>query len=117
MTNNPYGEAPAPGGPSPEPPRQVRGWVVAIGIVLGLVVTVVWLTTVFAVAYGFTAETGRTPMRALREARMRHAATLLDATDLDIGQVAAASGFVSPFHFSRAYRRAYGLPPRDYRAR
>jgi AraC family transcriptional regulator of arabinose operon len=68
-------------------------------------------------AHLFTAETGRTPMRALREARMRHAATLLDATDLDIGQVAAASGFVSPFHFSRAFRRAYGLPPRDYRAR
>jgi AraC family transcriptional regulator of arabinose operon len=48
---------------------------------------------------------------------MRHAATLLEATDLDIGQVAAASGFVSPFHFSRVFRREYGLPPRDYRAR
>jgi AraC family transcriptional regulator of arabinose operon len=68
-------------------------------------------------AHLFTAETGRTPMRALREARMRHAATLLEATDLDIGQVAAASGFVSPFHFSRVFRREYGLPPRDYRAR
>lgn len=68
-------------------------------------------------AHLFTAETGRTPMRALREARLWHAATLLEATDLDIGQVAAASGFVSPFHFSRVFRREYGLPPRDYRAR
>ena len=59
MSNNPYGEAPPPGDPSSEPPRQVKGWVVAIGIVLGLVVTVVWMTTVFATAYSFTAETGR----------------------------------------------------------
>ena len=59
MSNNPYGEAPAPGDPSPEPPRLVKGWAVAIGIVLGLVVTVVWMTTVFATAYSFTSETGR----------------------------------------------------------
>ena len=59
MTNNPYGEAPPPGDPSPEPPRQVKGWAVAIGILLGLVVTVVWMTTVFVTAYSFTAESGR----------------------------------------------------------
>ncbi|MEV1171631.1 helix-turn-helix domain-containing protein, partial [Nonomuraea sp. NPDC049784] len=49
--------------------------------------------------------------------RVRRAASLLEVTDLDVGQVAAASGFVSPFHFSRAFKREYGLPPRDYRAR
>ncbi|MEW1840769.1 helix-turn-helix domain-containing protein [Nonomuraea angiospora] len=68
-------------------------------------------------AHLFAAETGRSPMRAVREARVRHAASLLEVTDLDVGQVAAASGFVSPFHFSRAFSREYGLPPRDYRAR
>jgi AraC family transcriptional regulator of arabinose operon len=68
-------------------------------------------------AHLFTAETGRTPMRAVRQARIRHAAGLLEVTDLDVGQVAAASGFVSPFHFSRAFKREYGLPPRDYRDR
>ncbi|WP_206184979.1 helix-turn-helix domain-containing protein [Thermoactinospora rubra] len=68
-------------------------------------------------AHLFTAETGRTPMQAVRQARIRHAAGLLEVTDLDVGQVAAASGFVSPFHFSRAFKREYGLPPRDYRAR
>ncbi|MEW9555949.1 helix-turn-helix transcriptional regulator [Nonomuraea sp. NPDC050783] len=68
-------------------------------------------------AHLFAARTGDTPMRAVRRARLRHAAGLLEVTDLDVGQVAAASGFASPFHFSRAFRRAYGLPPRDYRAR
>ncbi|NUP64771.1 MAG: helix-turn-helix domain-containing protein [Nonomuraea sp.] len=68
-------------------------------------------------AHLFAAETGHTPMSAVRRARVRHAASLLEVTDMDVGQVAAASGFVSPFHFSRAFRREYGLPPRDYRAR
>ncbi|MEV0148045.1 MULTISPECIES: AraC family transcriptional regulator [unclassified Nonomuraea] len=66
-------------------------------------------------AHLFTSETGTPPMRAVRQARVRHAARLLEATDMDVGQVAAASGFVSPFHFSRAFRQEYGLPPRAYR--
>ncbi|WP_344478687.1 helix-turn-helix domain-containing protein [Nonomuraea monospora] len=68
-------------------------------------------------AHLFAQVTGRTPMQVVRGARVRHAASLLEVTDLDVGQVAAASGFVSPFHFSRAFRKEYGLPPRDYRAR
>ncbi|MBB6548654.1 helix-turn-helix domain-containing protein [Nonomuraea rubra] len=68
-------------------------------------------------AHLFAEATGQTPMQAVRRARVRHAASLLEVTDMDVGQVAAASGFVSPFHFSRAFRKEYGLPPRDYRAR
>ncbi|WP_217370385.1 AraC family transcriptional regulator [Nonomuraea antri] len=68
-------------------------------------------------AHLFTAETGQTPMQAVRDARVRHAAGLLEVTDMDIAHVAAASGFVSPFHFSRAFKKHYGLPPRDYRTR
>ncbi|MFD2079537.1 AraC family transcriptional regulator [Actinopolymorpha cephalotaxi] len=66
-------------------------------------------------AHLFSAQTGRTPMRALRDARMRHAARLLEATDLPVGSVAAASGFVSAFHFSRVFRERFGVPPGDYR--
>ncbi|MEV0385348.1 AraC family transcriptional regulator [Nonomuraea sp. NPDC050643] len=68
-------------------------------------------------AHLFAEESGQTPMHAVRQARVRHAAGLLEVTDMDVGQVATASGFVSPFHFSRAFRKEYGLPPRDYRAR
>ncbi|QKW09776.1 helix-turn-helix domain-containing protein [Streptomyces sp. NA04227] len=66
-------------------------------------------------AHLFTEQTGRTPMRALREARLQHAARLLETTALDVGHVAAASGFASPFHFSRAFRTRFGVPPRQYR--
>lgn len=66
-------------------------------------------------AHLFAAETGRTPMRALREARLTHAARLLEATDLPVASIAAACGFASAFHFSRAFRTRYGVPPRDYR--
>ncbi|TVZ90110.1 helix-turn-helix domain-containing protein [Streptomyces sp. BK340] len=67
-------------------------------------------------AHLFTLRTGRPPMRALREARLRHAARLLEATDLTVERVAAASGFPSPFHFSRVFRERYGVPPGAYRA-
>ncbi|MFF9156361.1 helix-turn-helix domain-containing protein [Streptomyces sp. NPDC014846] len=68
-------------------------------------------------AHLFTLRTGRSPMRAVREARLRHAARLLEVTDLTVERVAAAAGFPSPFHFSRVFRARYGVPPGAYRAR
>jgi AraC family transcriptional regulator of arabinose operon len=68
-------------------------------------------------AHLFVAQTGRTPMQALRDARLRHAARLLDATDLPVASVAVASGFASPFHFSRLFRDRFGVPPTSYRTR
>lgn len=55
-------------------------------------------------------------MRALREARPRHAGRILEVTDLAVERVAAASGFPGPSHFSRAFRDRYGAPPGDRRA-
>ncbi|MEO3754038.1 helix-turn-helix domain-containing protein [Streptomyces sp. B6B3] len=68
-------------------------------------------------AHLFAEQLGHTPMRVLRDARLRHAARLLEATALPVERVAAASGFVSPFHFSRLFRERYGLPPGAYRER
>ncbi|MFF4056282.1 helix-turn-helix domain-containing protein [Streptomyces sp. NPDC001668] len=67
-------------------------------------------------AHLFTRQLGRSPMRALREARLHHAARLLESTDLSVERVAAASGFASPFHFNRVFRDRYGTPPGAYRA-
>jgi AraC family transcriptional regulator of arabinose operon len=66
-------------------------------------------------AHLFTLRTGRSPMRAVREARLRHAARLLEVTGLTVERVAAASGFPSPFHFSRVFKARYGVPPGAYR--
>ncbi|MEW2398819.1 helix-turn-helix domain-containing protein [Streptomyces sp. NPDC046862] len=66
-------------------------------------------------AHLFTEQLGLSPMRALLDARLVHAARLLEATDLPVERVAAASGFRSPFHFSRVFRQRYGVPPGGYR--
>lgn len=66
-------------------------------------------------AHLFTEQLGRSPMRVLREARLLHAARLLEATELPVERVAAASGFTSAFHFNRVFRQRYGTPPGAYR--
>ncbi|MDN3026813.1 helix-turn-helix domain-containing protein [Streptomyces sp. S.PB5] len=67
-------------------------------------------------AHLFTRQLGQSPMRALREARLRHAARLLEGTGLSVERVAVASGFVSPFHFHRVFRERFGMTPGEYRA-
>ncbi|MFC5213662.1 helix-turn-helix domain-containing protein [Streptomyces coerulescens] len=67
-------------------------------------------------AHLFTGQLGQSPMRALREARLRHAARLLESTGLSVDRVAAASGFASAPHFNRAFRERYGRPPGAYRS-
>jgi len=56
-----------------------------------------------------------TPMGALRRLRLDRAAELLSRSDLTAQAVAAACGFPSPYHFSRAFRAEYGVPPGEYR--
>ncbi len=48
--------------------------------------------------------------------RLDHARALLRQSDLAVTAVAVACGFASPPHFSAAYRRRFGRPPRAERA-
>jgi AraC family transcriptional regulator, arabinose operon regulatory protein len=66
-------------------------------------------------AHLFADERGRPLMSEVRTIRLRHAARLLQATGLSVAQVAEASGFVSPFHFSRSFRAEFGVAPTAYR--
>lgn len=59
----------------------------------------------------FAASLGRSPMATVRSVRLERAMLLLARTDLTIQEIALSSGFISPYHFSRAFRAAYGLPP------
>ncbi|MFD7436189.1 helix-turn-helix domain-containing protein [Streptomyces sp. NPDC059861] len=67
-------------------------------------------------AHLFVQQTGESPMRSLRETRLRHAARLLEGTDLSVERVATASGFASPFHFNRVFHARFGAPPGACRA-
>jgi AraC family transcriptional regulator, arabinose operon regulatory protein len=66
-------------------------------------------------AHLFAEQRGRPLMNEVRRVRLQHAARLLQGTGLSVGEVARASGFVSPYHFSRSFRAEFGLPPTTYR--
>lgn len=46
---------------------------------------------------------------------MTKAAELLKLTDLTIGDISNAVGYPSQLHFSRAFKKIYGIPPREWR--
>lgn len=58
---------------------------------------------------------GRAPMSVLRDLRMRQAARQLRVTGISIGQIGQAAGYANNSGFVRAFRKAYGMDPRDYR--
>lgn len=53
--------------------------------------------------------------RYMRESRLSEAAQLLQSSEHNISEVGEKCGFESLYAFSRAFRKAYGLPPRTYR--
>ncbi len=58
---------------------------------------------------------GKTPQEFLISYRMTKAAELLKMTKLSVGDVAKAVGYEDQLHFSRAFKKVYGVPPRDWR--
>jgi AraC-like DNA-binding protein len=65
----------------------------------------------------FVALVGSTPMAVLRELRMRQAARQLRLNQSTVEQVGQAAGYRSRIAFSRAFRKAFGCDPSDYRDR
>jgi len=51
----------------------------------------------------------------IRQARILHAKKLLETTDLPIDEIRAATGYLDPAAFRRAFRQAAGVSPRRYR--
>jgi AraC-like DNA-binding protein len=51
----------------------------------------------------------------MRESRLSEAAQLLQQSGLNVSEIGEKCGFESLYAFSRAFRKAYGIPPRTYR--
>lgn len=59
---------------------------------------------------------GRSPMEAVRLARLDRAATLLTRSNSSVSEIARFCGFATPFHFARLFKAAYGKTPTEVRA-
>lgn len=68
-------------------------------------------------ARSFRAETGVTPARYVESVRLEAARRSLEDTALPIATVALACGFGTPETLRRAFLRAYGVGPAEYRRR
>ncbi|GAA3793789.1 AraC family transcriptional regulator [Amycolatopsis tucumanensis] len=64
----------------------------------------------------FTDLVGQAPMTYLTHWRMTLAARLLRETDLGLAAIARRVGYASPFAFSHAFKREFGVAPGHYRA-
>jgi len=60
---------------------------------------------------------GRSTTQYIEERRLELARFYLATTSQTVAQIAARTGFESPFYFSRRFRRQFGASPRAYRAR
>ncbi|HNX52243.1 MAG TPA: AraC family transcriptional regulator [Pontiellaceae bacterium] len=55
-----------------------------------------------------------TPLQLLTRLKMNRAAELLSGRTMLIKQIAQESGYSDPYHFSRVFKRAYGIPPESF---
>lgn len=58
---------------------------------------------------------GKTPQEFLMTYRMVRATELLKLTNLSIGDISSAVGYADQLHFSRAFKKIYGISPREWR--
>ncbi|MGA7802998.1 GlxA family transcriptional regulator [Bradyrhizobium sp.] len=63
----------------------------------------------------FARHLGTTIGRRYQRIRLERAKVLLRQTTVPIGEIALATGFAAPMHFSRSYRRHFGVAPRQER--
>ena len=63
----------------------------------------------------FQGSVGHSPVKTVRLARLQHSAMLLGRSNYSVGEIAALTGFINPYHFSRAFKEAYGQSPTEMR--
>jgi AraC-like DNA-binding protein len=56
----------------------------------------------------------QSPHQYLLRQKMKHAANLLNDTQAKVQEVAYRLGFIDPFHFSRVFKRIFGVSPTEF---
>jgi AraC-like DNA-binding protein len=60
---------------------------------------------------------GQSPLQYRNQRRLELAVEMLQRTSLSISEIARRLGYADPFAFSKAFRSAIGVSPRDFRQR
>ena len=58
---------------------------------------------------------GESPLRYLTRTRLAHGAALLRTGDAPLAQIAGRTGYATAFSFGKAFKRAFGIAPGEYR--
>ena len=58
---------------------------------------------------------GCTPQEFLIALRLNEAAELMKSSNTSIGEIAVRCGYPNQLHFSQAFKKRYGVPPREWR--
>jgi signal transduction histidine kinase/ligand-binding sensor domain-containing protein/CheY-like chemotaxis protein/AraC-like DNA-binding protein len=60
--------------------------------------------------------TGETPVEFIRSVRLNKAAELLETSNLRMGEIGYAVGFLTPNYFARAFKAKFNMSPSEYAA-
>jgi AraC-like DNA-binding protein len=71
----------------------------------------------YRLAHLFKAETGTSPASYVKASRMLKSKQLLESSSLSVKQIMLNVGVSDESHFSRDFKKRYGLSPAQYRAR
>jgi AraC-like DNA-binding protein len=58
---------------------------------------------------------GVSPLKYINDLKLTHAAELIESGEYSITEVAGLSGFADASHFSREFKKHFGIPPVEYK--